>query len=75
MRTTVDLDQDLLRVARHLAEERGETLGQVLSDLIRRGLRPEVSAVRRGVIPTLPRKPGARPVTSRMVKELLESGV
>ena len=74
MRTTVDLDEDVLRVAKHLAQEREETLGRVLSDLIRQGLQPSSKvAVRRGVIPILSRKPGARPVTSQTVKELLET--
>jgi hypothetical protein len=73
MRTTVDLDDDLLLVARHLAHERGETLGRVVSDLARRGLRPTARTASRGVVPTLPRRPGARPVTSQMVKELLEA--
>lgn len=74
MRTTVDLDEDLLRVAKDLAEEKRQSLGRVLSDLARKGLEPEgkVSAVR-GVIPILPRKPGGRPVTSQHVKEFLEA--
>lgn len=74
MRTTVDLDEEVLRVAKDLAQEREETLGRVLSDLVRRGLQP-MSRVseRRGAIPTLSRKPGAKPVTAQAVKDLLES--
>lgn len=74
VRTTVDLDEDILRVVKHLAEERDESLGRVLSDLARRGLRPvgKVRARRDG-IPILPRKSGAQPVTSQHVKELLET--
>ncbi len=74
MRTTVDLDEDVLRVAKHLAQEQEQSLGRVLSDLARQGLHPaQRKAVRPGKIPTLSRKPGARPVTAQMVKELLES--
>jgi hypothetical protein len=75
MRTTVDLDEDILRVAKDIARDRDETLGRVLSDLARRGLKPPSRAAspRRG-IPVFPRLPGAKPVTSEMVKELLESG-
>jgi hypothetical protein len=74
MRTTLDLDEEILRVAKDLAREREETLGRVVSDLVRLGLRPaERVSSRRGTIPTLPRKPGARPVTAQAVKELLES--
>lgn len=74
MRTTLDLDEDILRAAKDLAEERSQSLGSVLSELARKGLQPAVLAldVRNG-IPLLPRKPGARPVTSQMVKDLLES--
>ena len=74
MRTTVDLDEDILRIAKDLAQERAQSLGRVLSDLARQALQPaERVAARRGAIPVLPRKPGARPVTARDVKELLET--
>lgn len=74
MRTTVDLDEDILRVAKHLAQEREQSLGRVLSELVRQGLQSTVKiASRRGVIPILPPKSGARPVTSQTVKTLLES--
>ena len=76
MRTTVDLDEDVLKVAKHLAQERAQGLGRVLSDLARQGLQPPAkSKTRAGVIPALERKPGAQPVTMRAVKDLLESGV
>jgi hypothetical protein len=74
VRTTVDLDEDVLRVAKHLAQEREQSLGRVLSELARRGLQPmNRIAVAKGVIPVLPRKPDAQPVTSQHVKELLEA--
>ncbi len=41
MRTTVDLDEDILRVAKDIARDRDESLGRVLSDLARRGLKPQ----------------------------------
>jgi hypothetical protein len=75
VRTTVDLDEDVLRVAKHLAQEQEQSLGRVLSGLIRRGLQPGSKVVARpGAIPILPRRPGAQPVTAQIVKELLESG-
>jgi hypothetical protein len=76
VRTTVDLDEDILQVARHLAQEKQQSLGRVLSALARQGLQPANKVrVREGVIPTLPRKPGAKPVTAQMVKELLETEI
>jgi hypothetical protein len=73
MRTTVDLDEDILRVAKHLAQEQDQSLGRVLSELARRGLQPSGKArAGYGGIPVLARKPNARPVTSQDVKGLLE---
>jgi hypothetical protein len=67
------LDDDILQTAKHLAQEREQSLGRVLSDLARRGLAPaRKSTGRRGAIPTLRRKPGARPVTAQAVKKLLD---
>jgi hypothetical protein len=40
MRTTVDLDKDILRVAKYLAQERAQSPGRVLADLVRQGLQP-----------------------------------
>lgn len=73
MRTTVDLDEDILRVAKDLARESEQSLGRVLSDLARRGLEPPNTAKTRSKIPVFDRLPGAKPVTSEIVKELLES--
>lgn len=38
MRTTLDIDDDLLAAARDLARTEGKTMGEVISDLARRGL-------------------------------------
>ena len=40
MRTTLDIDDDILEAARFIAGERDLSVGAVLSDLARRGLRP-----------------------------------
>jgi hypothetical protein len=74
MRTTVDLDDDVLRVAKDVARQRDQSLGRVLSDLVRRALTPSQGNIKvRNGVPILPRKPGAKPVTSEIVKDLLES--
>jgi hypothetical protein len=39
MRTTLNVDDDALEAARKLAVTRGQPLGRVVSDLVRRGLR------------------------------------
>jgi len=73
MRTTVDLDEDILRTAKELARENEQSLGRVLSDLVRKGLTPppQEFTFRNGVALLMP-KPGAKKFTSEHVKELLE---
>ncbi len=73
MRTTLDIDEDLLRLAKHVANERQESLGKVVSSFIRQGLQPApAKAAVTGAIPILARKPGAQPVTSQAIRDLLE---
>jgi len=72
MRTTLDLDEDVLAAAKALATHQGRTAGQVLSELARKGLasdRPK-QRVRNGV-PLLPSEPG-RIVTPQMVEAALD---
>jgi hypothetical protein len=40
MRTTLDIDDDVLQVAKEIATNRGTSTGRVLSDLARRALEP-----------------------------------
>jgi hypothetical protein len=59
MRTTLDIEDDVLQAAKELAQREGGTAGQVISTLARRGLalpaagRKNRSGVRGGV-PVLP---------------------
>ena len=49
MRTTVEIDDDVLAAARTLAAERGISLGLALSELARGGLRPVASQTEGGL--------------------------
>jgi hypothetical protein len=72
MRTTLDIDDDVLQAAREIAALRGSTAGKVISELARRGLEPRSrgAAVRNGV-PLLPRRPpGAAKPTMLLVNRL-----
>ena len=72
MRTTLDLDEDVLQAAKELAEVRGVTAGRVVSDLVRKALTPTgpVTKIRNGV-PLLPRRPAGAPIlTMKFVNEL-----
>jgi hypothetical protein len=72
MRTMIEVP----KVAKHLAQECAQSLGRVLSDLVRQGLRPRGNPkVRSGVIPILARKPCSQPKTMQAVKDLQESEV
>lgn len=72
MRTTLNIDDDILRAARSLAAQANKTIGEVLSELARRGLRPEQPAVSASGLPTFPVSPDAPPLTAEMVREALD---
>jgi len=71
MRTTLDLDEDIVHAAKEIAAARGTTAGKVLSELARKALTPsETRRVRNGV-PLLPRRPPGSPrPTMKLVNEL-----
>jgi hypothetical protein len=71
VRTTLDLDEDVLQAAKELAAARGITAGKALSDLARRALAPTRSPRARNGVPVLPRRPraGRRP-TMHLVNDL-----
>jgi hypothetical protein len=72
MRTTLDIDEDVLRAARELAAARKSTAGKILSELARKALEPPQRSVtrRRNGVPLLPPRPGEQPVTLAMVNSL-----
>jgi hypothetical protein len=71
MRTTLDLDEDVLQAVKELADTYGVTAGKMLSNLARKALTPTgpVPKVRNGV-PLLPRRPGQEIMTMKLVNEL-----
>jgi hypothetical protein len=70
MRTTIDIDADILLAARELARQRGVPPGKVLSDLARQGLAHQHAGERRNGVPLFPLPPGAAPVTADLVAAL-----
>jgi hypothetical protein len=56
MRTTLDLDDDVLAAARSIAAARRQTMGRVVSDLVRQSLRAKLKKSPSGV-PLLPLRP------------------
>lgn len=67
----MSIDDDLLEVARQMAEARGETLGQVLSRLVRRGLEPRVADPSDGGLPTFSVEPDAPIIPGQRAAELI----
>ena len=64
MRTTLDIDPDVLAAARQIAATLSQSIGQVISELARRGLEPRPSITTRpGGFPVFKVNPGARPLT------------
>jgi hypothetical protein len=47
MRTTLDIDEDVLRAAKELARREGKTAGAVISELTRRALTASPTAEKR----------------------------
>ena len=71
MRTTLDIDEDVLQAAKEIAAMRKSTAGKVLSELARQGLRPpDVTPSTRNGVPLLPPRPGERPVSMELVNKL-----
>jgi hypothetical protein len=72
MRITLDIDADLLALIREAAAQRGVSIGQVASDLIRAGSQaiPATATLRNG-FPVRAAARGQPPITSRLVRRLL----
>jgi len=71
MRTTLDLDEDILQAAKELAASRRTTAGRVLSELARKALAPTRPARVRNGVPVLPRRPAGAPrPTMKLVNAL-----
>ena len=71
VRTTLDIEPDVLQAAKEIAQVRGKTTGQVVSELLRKALQsaPSRQRVRNGV-PLLTHRPGAPITTLELVNEL-----
>jgi hypothetical protein len=71
MRTTLDLDDDVLQAAKELAAAAHSTAGKVLSDLARKALTPPRAVRVRNGVPLLPRRPAGAPrPTMKLVNDL-----
>lgn len=71
MRTTIDVDDDVIQAVLALAAQQHSTLGAVMSALVRKALQPApaAAAIRNGVPLLALRAPGL-PVTPELVARL-----
>ena len=77
MRTTLDIDEDVLATVKDLAKAEGKTMGEVISDLARRalttpslpGLSESAAAFDTGTWPTFPGREGVL-VTTEMIERI-----
>lgn len=72
MRVTLAIDDDVLEAARSLARSRDMTLGEVISDLARRGLVPQPRLAVGSGFPVFEVSPGAPPITPELVRDHLD---
>ena len=80
MRTTIDIDDDILQAAKELAKAEGRTMSQVISDLARKGLTSPsagltavfaepAASFEHDVWPTFPARDGP-PVTVELIERI-----
>ncbi len=73
MRTTLNIDADVLQAARGLAVRDRKSVGEVVSELARKGLAPANTApLYRNGIRLMPIRPGSGVVTNELIDRLRE---
>ena len=71
VRTTLDIDDDLLLTVKEIAQQRKTTAGIVVSSLLRESLQPKkFKLTYRNGLPLLPRRPNGPTVTAALVNRL-----
>jgi hypothetical protein len=70
LRTTLDIEDDVLLAAKEIAQQRGLSMGKVLSDLVREALTREAVYSTRHGVPVFPTRPEGGVVTLELVNRL-----
>jgi len=71
VRTTLDIDDDVIAAARELARDEKRSIGAIVSDLARRGLTP-ARVEREHGRPVIHSPAGAPPITPEVVRRALD---
>ena len=70
MRTTLNIEDDVLRAAKKIAQQRKMTVGRVLSELARKSLIRKSPVSNKHGLPQFPIQPEAQVVTLELVNQL-----
>jgi hypothetical protein len=70
MRTTLNIDEDILMAAKEIAKQKRISIGRALSDLARQALTRESTTGTRNGLPIFPRQEQAGVVTLELVNQL-----
>jgi hypothetical protein len=70
MRTTLDIDEDVLLAAKEIAKQQGVSMGKALSKLAREALTRQATTTTRNGVPLFPQQPDAEIVTLEIVNQL-----
>ena len=70
MRTTLDIEEDILFAAKEIARQKKMTVGQVVSDLARKSLTRKSPVSHKDGLPLFPIQPNAGAVTLEIVNHL-----
>lgn len=74
MRTTITLDDDILRLATRQAKARGLSLGKTISDLVRRGLNAPTPTIGKDGLVVFQLPADSPPVTTEDVRRIEAEG-
>ena len=64
MRTTLNLDSDVLETAKSIARDRGVSIGRVVSEIFRKGIQLNYSHTTEGTLPVFVVSESASPIAS-----------
>lgn len=70
MRTTLDIDDDVLFAAKEMAKRKGTSMGKALSDLARQALSRQAETPSRNGVPLFPRQAESGVVTLELINQL-----
>lgn len=75
MRTTIDIDEDVIIAVKEMVRVEGTSIGKLLSRLVRQTLTQGVKTAELNGLPLFSRQPGAGVVTLELVNQLRDEAL